>query len=102
MEKREGSNSRVRYILGAAEESRYNARHWLRYLRKMVTDENAKLTKEEIAEIISQGQLTMYQKISLIRAMEPDTPTNKYVISLNQHAKTPLLDQIMRKYRINE
>ncbi len=96
---RKDNSSRINLLIRAAEESRYNARHWLRYLRKQIKDGKAMLTKEDIATVIEKGQLTMYQKVSLKRAMESGTPTNRYIVELNQRAKTKMLDQIMRKYK---
>ena len=95
---RRNFSSRINYVIEAAEESRYNARHWLRYLRKQIRDGKALLTKEDVAAIIEAGQLTMYQEISLMRAMESGTPTNKYVAGLNQRAETHMLNQIMGKH----
>ena len=89
---------RVQYMINAAEQSRFNAKHWLRYLRKQVRDEEVLLTPVEIESIVDSGALTMYQVISLKRAMEKGTPTNQYVVSLNQPSETPMLDQILRKY----
>ena len=94
----ERNSSRAIYMIKAAHETRTNARHWLRYLRKQIKDDQIMLTKEDIQLILEKGQLTMYQTISLVRAMEPGTPTNQFVAKLNQKARTPMLDQIKRKY----
>ena len=89
---------KIQYLIHAAEQSRYNAKHWLRYLRKQIKGETVLLTPAEVESIIESGELTMYQTISLKRAMTPGTPTYHYVSALNQRAETPMIDQILRKY----
>lgn len=81
-------------VLRAAEQSKNDAKLWLRYLRKEFIGGRTRLTPEQVAAILNSGKLTMYQRISLLRAIEPGTITNKYVLSLNEPAKTPILDAI--------
>ena len=92
----ENNNSKVDYLLRAAEHSRFNARHWLRYLRKEIVNGKVRLTAQEIDLLVNNDKLTMYQKISLKRAMTPGTPTYQFVKELNEPAKTPMLDKIIR------
>ena len=92
-----GSISREENIMRAAERSRDNAKHWLRYLRKEFIGGKSRLTSEQVAVILNSGRLSMYQRISLLRAIEPGTPTNEYVLSLNERAKTPMVDKLLRE-----
>ena len=86
------------YLIDAAGQSRFNTQHWLRYLRKEFVEGRSLLSDQELANVLRSPSLTMFQKVSLKRAVTPDCPTNRYVVSLNQPAKTPMLDDIMRKH----
>ena len=86
------------YLISAAALTADNAKHWLRYLRKIFREGKVCLSAEQLSHILTSGKLTMYQRISLLRAIEPGSPTNRYVRSLNEPAQTPLLDKLRRKY----
>ena len=90
--------NKIEYCKKAAADSTYNADQWFRYLRKIVKPEGCLLSKEEVQELLDSSVLTMYQKVTLKRAVYSGTPTNKKVISLNQEAKTPMLNYLRRKY----
>ena len=97
--RKDRSVSREENLINAAEESRYNAAHWLRYLRKEFEGGTMRLSSEQLMKVLSSDRLTMYQKISLKRAATPETETHNYVVSLNERADTSMLDEIMRKHR---
>jgi transcriptional regulator with XRE-family HTH domain len=86
-------------LLRAAEQSKDNAKHWFRYLRKEFVDGKIRLTPEQLAVVLNSGRLTMFQRISLLRAIEPGTETNKYILSLNEPAKATMLEKIRRRHR---
>ena len=86
------------YLIDAAVETRSNARHWFRYLRKEFDKDSTSLSDQELDTVLKSPDLTMFQKISLMRAATPDSPTHRYIVSLNQPANTPMLDEIMRKH----
>ena len=90
-------SSKVDYLINAAKQSRYNAKHWLRYLRKEFNGDECRLSSNELSALINSDELTMYQKISLKQAANPGTATNRYIIELNQPAKTPMLDLLLRR-----
>ena len=87
----------MNYYFNAAKKSRNNSEQWFRYLRKFITSEGCKLSDNEINYMLLSDHLTMYQKITLKRALINGTETNKKVISLNEKTKTPMLDHIKRK-----
>ncbi len=90
----------IKYYKKAALHSRYNADHWFRYLRKFIIDDGCKLSDNEINILLNSSELTMYQKITLKRALIEGSKTNIKVLSQNKKAKTPMLDQIRRKSKI--
>ena len=90
-------SNNVLYYENAALDSKYNKDHWFRYLRKFIISEGCKLSDSEIQELLSSSKLTMYQKVTLKRAVIPGTPTNLKVIALNQKTKTPRVEYIRRK-----
>ena len=91
-------NTRAAYMIEGAKRSRYNARHWFRYLRKYADEEKTVLSEDEIATIIDSGELTMYQIITLKRAMQPGTITNKRAAGLNKRTTTPMVNEILRRH----
>lgn len=93
-------NLNIAYYIKAAQHSRYNSQHWFRYLRKIFNENECKLTDDEINQLLSSNYLTMYQKVVLKRAVIKDSKTNKKIVALNQKAKTPMIDQIKRKYNV--
>lgn len=88
-------------LIRHAEESKYNTKQWLRYLRKTFNNDKAMITKRELNHLLRSSNLTMCQKLILKRAMTSGTPTNEYVIRLNNHADTPMLKEIIREHRNN-
>jgi len=98
-EKAKQWGSFVSFLEDAAEQSRYHTGHWFRYLRKVITEDGIKLTPEEIDQIIKSDKLTLVQKVSLKQAIKKDTPTNRYVVGLNQRTTTPMLREIMMRNR---
>ncbi len=90
-------NFRAGYILEGARRSRYNANHWFRYLRKIITDQGILLSKEETDMILNSSVLTMFQKVTMKRALESGTPTNKRIIALNQKTTTPMIKELLRR-----
>lgn len=91
-------NTRAGFIVTGAKNSRYNTKHWLRYLSKVISEEKSMLSDKEIAEIIDSGELTMYQIVTLRHAMTPGTATNEFVNKMNRRASTPMVDAIKKKY----
>ena len=90
-------NSRVAFMIEGAKRSKYNSKHWFRYLRKGIKDGSVLLTEEEINAIVNSGELTMYQIVTLKQAMTPGTPVFHKVASLNKKSNTPMVDAILRK-----
>ena len=91
-------NSRVGYILEGAKNSRYHADHWFRYLRKVVSDQGALLSLNDVEMIVMSGELTMFQIITLKRALQNGTPTNRKVVALNQRTTTPMIAELLRRH----
>lgn len=88
------------YTIKAAKNSKYNASHWFRYLRKVIFEDYSYLLEKDIEKLMSSDELTNFQKVSLKYAMKKNSPTNKYVISLNKPAELNNVKQLMERYRI--
>ena len=95
---RNSAMSRAEYLIRAASHSRYNAGHWMRYLRKELIDGRSRLTQKDIDTVLSSDKLTMFQKVSFKRAMQVGTETNLAVSSLNRRVRPTMLDTLQRKY----
>lgn len=94
----ENNDTKIVYLYSAAEHSKYNAKHWFRYLRKEFDNDNKQLTADQIAELLLSNELTLFQKISLKRALEKDSLTHEYISSLNHKTQTPMLKKVMEKH----
>lgn len=87
------------FIINAAKESRYNARHWFRYLRKVIFEGYTYLTDEDIAQLLTSTELTAFQKVSLEFAVQKGSPTHEHVISLNKPAKIDVVRKLMEDFK---
>ncbi|MCW6652179.1 hypothetical protein NHG25_06800 [Aerococcaceae bacterium NML191292] len=87
------------YMIEASEQSKFNAAHWFRYLRKVIFKDYSYLTDEDVQRLLHSKELTDFQKISLKYAVQPNTPTHDYVISLNKPAELTTVQKLMEKYK---
>ena len=66
-----------KFLTDAAIQSRGDRDHWFRYLRKVITSEDLK-------QLLASSDLSDDQKTVLREAVIPGSPTNVYVLSLNE------------------
>ena len=86
------------FMINAAKESRHNARHWFRYLRKVIFEDYTYLTDEDIERLLTSDELTAFQKISLEFAVQEGSPTHEHVVSLNKQAKVDEVRKLIKEY----
>ena len=86
------------YMLNAAKESRYNARHWFRYLRKVIFEDHTYLTDEDVENLLNSNELTAFQKVSLEFAVQEGSPTHEHVVFLNKQAKVDEVRKLIKEY----
>ena len=91
------AKNRVQRLIEAAEETRTNALHWMRYLRKEFNGERSLLTTSQIKMLCRSDKLSMFQKVSLSRAFDNGSATNDFVVGLNMKTETPMIAELMRK-----
>ena len=89
--------SREASIIDAARESRFNAKQWLRYLRKEIVDGRPVLTSAQVDALAVNDELTLFQRMSLVRAMQEGSITNRYVTDLNKPAKMGMVAELKRR-----
>lgn len=87
------------FMINAAKDSRHNARHWFRYLRKVIFEDYTYLTDEDIEKLLTSNELTAFQKVSLEFAVQYGSPTHEHVVSLNKPANIDEVRQLMEGYR---
>lgn len=87
------------FMINAAKQSRHNARHWFRYLRKVVFEDYTYLTDEDIQNLLNSTELTAFQKVSLEFAVQQGSPTHEHVVSLNKSAKVDEVRKLMEQYK---
>lgn len=87
------------FMLNSAKQSRHNARHWFRYLRKVIFEDYTYLTDEDIEKLLTSNELTAFQKVSLEFAVQYGSPTHEHVVSLNKPANIDEVRQLMEGYR---
>lgn len=86
------------FMINAAKQSRHNARHWFRYLRKVIFEDYTYLTDEDIEKLLTSTELTAFQKVSLEFAVQYGSPTHEHVVSLNKPAKLDEVRKLMEDY----
>lgn len=82
------------HLLRAAQDSYGDARLWYRYLRKEFKEDSCRIDPDGIDYLLNSDVLSMFQKVSLKRAVTPGSPTNICITNLNKKATTPMLDAI--------
>ena len=87
------------YMIRAAEHSKYNGAHWFRYLRKVIFENESKLTTHDPERLLASLELSNFQKVSLKHAMQKGSPTHEHILSLNRPAKRTNVNALMEKYR---
>ena len=87
------------FMINAAQQSRYNTRHWFRYLRKVIFEDCTYLTDEDVKSLLNSTELTAFQKVSLEFAVQQSSPTHEHVVSLNQSAKIDEVRNLMEQYK---
>ena len=86
------------YIVMAAQHSKNNAQHWLRYLRKDIDKCGTLFSKQEVEELYNNEALTPFQRVTIKAAFEEDSQTRKHIISLNSKANRNKLSLVREKY----
>lgn len=87
------------FMINAAKQSRHNARHWFRYLRKVIFEDYTHLTDEDVERLLASDELTAFQKVSLEFAVQQGSPTHEHVVSLNKSAKIDEVRQLLEAYK---
>lgn len=86
------------FMINAAKQSRHNARHWFRYLRKVIFEDCTYLTDEDVKNLLNSIELTAFQKVSLEFAVQQGSPTHEHVISLNKLANVDGVRKLLEDY----
>ena len=74
------------FMINAAEQSRYRAKPWFRYLTIVIFEDYTYLTDEDIENLLNSTELTAFQKVTLKYAVQIGSPTHAHVVSLNNSA----------------
>lgn len=87
------------FMINAAKQSRHNARHWFRYLRKVIFEDYTHLTDEDIEKLLTSDELTAFQKVSLEFAVQQGSPTHEHVVSLNKPVNVDSVRKLMEDFK---
>ena len=87
------------FMINAAKQSRHNARHWFRYLRKVIFEDYTYLTDDDLENLLNSTELTAFQKVSLEFAVQQGSPTHEHVVSLNKPANIDGVRQLMEGFK---
>ena len=87
----------VLYYEAIAEDCFGDKEVWFRYLGKIINRNGCLLQNNILSDLLSSDKLSMFQKVTLKQASIPGTPTNIAVSSLEEKAKTPMIDEIRRR-----
>lgn len=90
----------VNFFINGAIDSKGNAQHWFRYLRKMIKDDKVILSQEEINELLKSDSLSLFQKVTLERAVSPGSPTFEFVSALNKPYKPKYYNLLRRDLNV--
>lgn len=91
-----GPLTRVENLTVAAKHSHSCLRQWLRYLGKEFNSHAVRLTEEQVRTLLLSDDISMVQKAAFMMVMEDGTALNRYVTSLEQKARTPMVDILVK------
>ena len=74
----------LRYTIAASEHSGGDLVLWLRYLGKWVDQSGHIFTKRDLIRIMKEKRIEPIHRVMLSEAIIHNTPTNRYVIRLNE------------------
>ncbi len=63
-------------------------------MRKVIFEDYTYIDRETFQRLKQSEELTMYQKVTLQRALDFNSPTHRYVVSLNQPAESHYMNKI--------
>ncbi|WP_229771266.1 hypothetical protein [Anaerococcus porci] len=89
-------------MIKIAKETKYNAGHWYRYLRKFIKRDKILIDKSTEEKLLESSELTNFQKVSLKLALDETTKVHEYIINLNEKTKKKNFNKLMEKIRENE
>ena len=87
------------YMIFAAKRSRFNGRHWFRYLRKVIFKDYTYLSNMNVQRLLSSDELTLFQKVTLKCAVQIGSPTHVHVVSLGKPAKLSNIQKLKEKFQ---
>jgi hypothetical protein len=87
----------VDYMVMAAQHTKGSAAHWFRYLRKDINNFGTLFTSKDIENLFNNEALTLFQRVTIKAAFENDSPTRKYIISLNKPVEPKMVLAIKDK-----
>ena len=86
------------YMVKAAQQSKNNARHWFRYLRKYVDKCGTLFSKQDVENLYNNEALTPFQRVSIKAAFEEGSQTRLHIISLNYKKSSDKLLILRQQY----
>ena len=92
----------VRYTILASEHSGGDFVLWLRYLSKWVNPSGHIFSAGDIAQIMGEKRITLFQKAILTEAITPGTPTNEFVVKLRAPRDKAEILEMERRLRSGE
>lgn len=72
------------YMVRASKHSEKDGDLWFRYLYKVISPEETKLSSTDVERLLRDHTLTVFQKITLQDALKEGTNTRNHVLRANQ------------------
>lgn len=89
-------SNQTNYMLHAAEDSKYDANHWFRYLNKIINSEGIHLEDSSLNSLMKRDELTMFQKVTLQLGCEMGSSMNEYIINLSKPSSFNFIKQLIQ------
>jgi len=91
----------VQAVIRASEHSGDDFVLWLRYLRKWVSITGHIFSEQEVVLILNEDRIRKFHRMMFSEAITPGTPTNRYVIWLNQPMDASAILERIRRIEAN-
>ncbi|MCL2153381.1 MAG: hypothetical protein FWH57_10580 [Oscillospiraceae bacterium] len=86
------------YMVMAALQSRNNARHWFRYLRKYIDKCGTRFSEQDVENLYNNEALTPFQRVSIKAAFEEGSQTRLHIINLNKKISSDKISVLRGQY----
>ena len=90
------------YMIQASKQSQHDGDLWMRYLYKVIQDDDVKLSPGDVTRLLDNPILTPFQKVTLQDALTDGTHMHEHVIKASRKAQPRNILQLFKEGRYGQ